>query len=53
VAVGQQAVNNDDIKASLRSCGVIRKVLDARARQAIRSVPTNDDYTPPDRLAMV
>jgi hypothetical protein len=44
-ALSQQTASNDDIKASLGSCGVIQQTLDARTRlDPGRGVPSNTDY---------
>ena len=47
---GQQVASNDDVKASLQSCSVIRQSLSARARfRPNAEVPANDDHTAADQ----
>ena len=46
VTLSQQASNNDDIIASIRSCSIIRKTLSAQARlRPSADIPANDDFT--------
>jgi len=44
-ALGQQSANSDDIKASLRSCQVVRASLEARARSPVQVPVRADDET--------
>jgi len=45
-----QVASNDDVKASLQSCSVIRQSLSARARfRPNAEVPANDDHTAADQ----